>query len=126
MATAALRQWTELDEETRRRLDRQYLDELHNIGEPGLTDKAIEAYLAYRHERPAEEITTFELGRIRRMLHKMRDPALVPDPVDQEHHHGWLEKFGAKRLHLTYGQTYVWGLMLTVLAVLILVWFAIA
>ena len=81
--------------------DRKFVDELQHECEPGLTDEGLRAYLAYRHERPDGQITTYEEGQIRRFLHRMRDPAKVPDPVEQEEHVGRLENFGARRLHLT-------------------------
>ncbi len=107
MAAEPLPQWDELDEHTRRRLDRQYLEELRDEGRAGLTEEGVQRYLDYRHERPFAQITTYEQGQIRRMLHRLRDPDAVPDPVDQETHEGRIEQFGASRLHLTKVGTYM-------------------
>ncbi len=98
--------WEQLDAATRRRLDAQYLEELARVAEPGLTERGIRAYLDYRHERPEAQITTFETGQIRHMLHGLRDPGQVPDPVEQEEHRGRMERFGARRLHLTHFELY--------------------
>ncbi len=99
--------WESLDAATRHELDEQYLEELARVAEPGLSDEAIEAYLAYRHERPLAQITTFETGQIRHMLHGLRDPARIPDPVEREEHRGRIERFGANKLHLTNFGTFV-------------------
>ena len=99
--------WTELDGTTRRELESQYLKELSMMSLPGLTDEGVEAYLAYRHDRPEMAITTYEEGQIRKLLHSFIDPARLPDPVAQEEHTGKLENFGAQKLHLTNSQTYV-------------------
>ena len=74
---------------------------------PGLTEEGLDAYLTYRHERPVHSITTFEEGQIRRMLRPYVNRSNLPDPVAAEEHEGWLENFGARRLHLTNAQTYV-------------------
>ena len=66
------KRWEELDPETREELERQYLDELGDYYEPGLTDEAVQAYLKYRHERPDAAITTFEEGQIKKLLHQFR------------------------------------------------------
>ena len=101
------RRWEELDEATRQQLDAQYLKELAMISEPGLNERAIRAYLDYRHERPDAAITTFEEGHIRRMLHRMVDPAKLPDLVEQQTHRGRLESYFARRWHWTNERTYV-------------------
>ena len=99
--------WDEMDQTARRDLDRQYLKELSLMAHPGLTERGVQAYLDYRHERPGLAITTFEEGQIRALLHPFIDPSRVPDPVVGEEHTGKLETFGARRLHLTNAQTYV-------------------
>ena len=108
--------WEQLDPDTRHALDEQYLDELARVAEPGLDDRAIDVYLSYRHERPLAQITTFETGRIRRMLHRLRDPGRVPDPVEREEHRGRIERFGAEKLHLTNFGTFVFVLVAHVYA----------
>jgi hypothetical protein len=99
--------WKELDGSARRELESQYLKELSMMSLPGLTEEGVEAYLAYRHDRPEMAITTYEEGQIRKLLHRFVDPAKLPDPVRQEEHTGKLENFGARKLHLTNSQTYV-------------------
>ena len=99
--------WKELDGSARRELESQYLKELSMMSLPGLTEEGVEAYLAYRHDRPEMAITTYEEGQIRKLLHRFVDPAKLPDPVTQEEHTGKLETFGAQKLHLTNAQTYV-------------------
>jgi len=109
--------WDDLDVETREALDRQYLAELTAYDEPGLSEEAVQAYLRYRHERPDAAITTFEEGQISHMLHQLRDPSKVVDPVEQEEHLDFLERLGA-RCHLTNLQCYaVIVLALGILAV---------
>ena len=94
--------------ETRRReLESQYLKELSMMSLPGLTERGVEAYLAYRHDRPELAITTYEEGQIRKLLHRFIDPTTLSDPVEQEEHTGKLENFGARALHMTNSQTYV-------------------
>ena len=108
MTTASQqRPWPSLTPEERRELDTQYLRELSRMSLPGLTEEGLDAYLAYRHERPVHSITTFEEGQIRRLLRPYVDRSRLPDPVVNEEHRGWLENFGARRLHLTNAQTYV-------------------
>ena len=119
MSTATAHDWAHLDLKTREELDEQYLAELHTLGEPGLTDEGIEVYLAYRHERPELCMTTFELGQIHKLLHDYHDPALIPDPVEQEEHIGWLENFGAYKLHLTNAQTYVWIMLVVIIVAMV-------
>lgn len=106
MALPELRSWDELDDETRERLDAQYLEELSRWNDSGLTDECVEAYVKYRHERPECAITTYEEGQIRKMLHTMGDPEALPDPVEEEEHLDALEVVGAKRFHLTNAETY--------------------
>jgi len=106
MATA-IRRWDELDPETRAALDEIFVAEFEGLAEPGVPPSAMATYLAYRHERPAGQITTVEQGVIRRMLHRMRDPGRLVDPVDDEVHVEPIERFGARRLHLTHTATYL-------------------
>ena len=112
--------WTELDGTKRRELESQYLKELSMMSLPGLTDEGVEAYLAFRHDRPEMAITTYEEGQIRKLLHSFIDPAKLPDPVEQEEHTGKLENFGAQKLHLTNSQTYV-AIMVTLNLLFLLV-----
>jgi hypothetical protein len=113
--------WEDLDEETRRELDAQYLLELDDWGIYGVSDEGIRVYLAYRHERPGAAITTYEEGQIRKMLHEYADDAQRPDPVAEEEHLDPLERYGAKRFHFTNQQTYVAVmLLLTFGAVIVL------
>jgi hypothetical protein len=100
------RSWAEIDPDSRRLLDEQYLRELSTYFEPGIDEAAIQAYLEYRHERPDAGITTFEEGQIRRLLHRGAHPELVPDPVEQEDHLDALERYGASHWHFTNTQTY--------------------
>ena len=122
MATAATpaTAWDRLDETTRHEREAQYLRELSMMSLPGLTETGVEAYLAYRHERPDSAITTYEEGQIRRLLRRHVDPSRVPDPVGAEEHVGRLETFGATRLHLTNAQTYV-AIMVTLNFLFVLV-----
>lgn len=60
--------WRTLDRTTRRRLDEEYLRDLSWWSVPGLTGRAVRAYLRFRHERPGAAITTFEEGRVRRLM----------------------------------------------------------
>jgi hypothetical protein len=99
--------WTTIAPEEQSELDAQYLRELSLWVYPGLTEQGVDAYLAYRHQRPEHSITTFEEGQIRRLLHPFIDQTKLVDPVALEEHRGRLEKFGAERLHLTNDQTYV-------------------
>ena len=99
--------WDQLDEATRHEREVQYLRELSLMSVPGLTEQGVEAYLRYRHERPETAITTYEEGQIRKLLRGFIDESRIPDPVAAEEHRGRLEKFGARRLHLTAAQTYV-------------------
>ena len=105
MATTT--RWEDLDEASRERLDASYLEELSRCAEPGLTEDGVRAYLEYRHERPDAQITTYEEGQIRHLLHEYQDPSLRPDPVEQEEHDDVFERFGARRLHMTNMGTYV-------------------
>jgi hypothetical protein len=107
MPGTTTRRWEELDEPTRRERETQYLKELSMMSLPGLTEEGVRAYLDYRHERPEVGITTFEEGKIRRLLHRFVDETRIPDPVLEEQHTGRLENFGATRLHLTNSQIYV-------------------
>jgi len=104
----------------RRDLEAQYLKELSMMSLPGLTEEGVEAYLAYRAQRPGMAITTFEEGQIRKLLRRFIDPARVPDPVEQEEHTGALETFGARRLHLTNSQTYI-AIMVTLNLLFVLI-----
>ena len=99
--------WNQLDSETRKKLDQEYLQELADWDLPALSDAGVRAYLDYRHERPDTQITTYEEGQIRKVLHEYEDRWAIPEPADTEDHRGWLEVFGAERLHLTNAQTYV-------------------
>jgi hypothetical protein len=119
MDAAQEKRWEELDPEARKKLDEQYLEELLDWDEPGLTEEGIRAYLEYRHERPGAQITTYEEGQIRHMLHRLAGPSRRPDPVEQEEHLDWLERFGAGWLHVTNAQTYVLVMMALTFAALI-------
>jgi hypothetical protein len=107
MPTAKSKSWEELDPQTRRELDEQYLDELKNWGEPPLSEEGIKTYLSYRHQRPQAAITTYEEGQIRKLIHGLTDPSKSQDPVEQEEHLDPLEVFGAKRFHWTNAQSYL-------------------
>ncbi len=112
--------WEELDEATRRELEAQFLRELSMMSQPGLTEEGVQAYLAYRHDRPEQAITTYEEGQIRKLLHQFIDESKIPDPVAAEEHRGKLETFAAQRLHLTNAQTYV-AIMVTLNFLFVLV-----
>ena len=112
--------WKDLDGTMRRELESQYLKELSMMSLPGLTEEGVEAYLAYRHDRPEMAITTYEEGQIRKLLHGFIDPARLPDPVKQEEHTCKLENFGAQKLHLTNSQTYV-AIMVTLNLLFVLI-----
>ena len=112
--------WDELDGVRRRELESQYLKELSMMSLPGLTEEGVEAYLAYRHDRPEMAITTYEEGQVRKLLHRFIDPARLPDPVEQEEHTGKLENFGAQKLHMTNAQTYV-AIMVTLNLLFVLI-----
>ena len=99
--------WDDLDPETRAALDAQYVKEFEKLAEPGVPVEAIEAYLAYRHERPAGQITTVEQGHVRHLLHRMRDRDAIADPVATEEHRDAVERFGAGRLRLTNSGTFL-------------------
>ena len=107
MSAVQLTRWDNLDPETREALDAIYLAEFESLAGPGVRASAVEEYLRYRHERPAAQITTYEQGQIRRMLRRLRDPTAIADPVEDEDHVDAVERFGAKRLHLTHTGTYV-------------------
>jgi len=115
------RKWEEIEPEHREELDRQYLKELEDWGEPGLSETAVQTYLDYRHQRPDAAITTYEEGQIKKLLHGLSDPTQAPDPVEQEEHLDALERFGAKRLHFTNMQTYVVAVFVVAMAA-IAVW----
>jgi len=99
--------WEDLDEAAREELDSQYLQELRDWGIHGLDDEGTRVYLDYRRERPGAAITTYEEGRIRKLLQPYADPLQRPDPVAEEEHLDPLEVYGARRFHLTNQQTYV-------------------
>lgn len=100
--------WNELPPETRQELDREFLRDLALWEERGLSESAVQAYLDYRHQRPAHGITTYEEGRIRALLREQGVGETVrPDPVEQEEHVDPVERFGARRLHLTNDWTYL-------------------
>ena len=103
----AIPNWDELDPETRAALDAQYIKEFEGLAEPGVPPEALAAYLEYRHGRPAGQITTYEQGQIRRLLHRTRDRTRIVDPVEDEEHHDGVERFGADRLHLTNDGTFL-------------------
>jgi hypothetical protein len=105
--TTTEKTWDELEETRRRELELQYLKELSMMSLPGLTEGGVEAYLAYRRDRPGMGITTYEEGQLRKLMHRFIDPTKVRDPVEEEEHTGKLDKFGAQRLHMTSSQTYV-------------------
>lgn len=119
--------WEDLDEATRAELDSRFLRELNDWGVPGLGEEGVRAYLAYRHERPGAAITTYEEGRIRKLLHPFGDPSKQPDPVVAEEHLDPLEVYGARRFHFTNQQTYVAVMLgLTFLALIaFVIWLAV-
>jgi len=119
MPQATQTRWEELDQETRRDLDAQYLRELGDWGIHGLDDEGIRIYLEYRRERPGAAITTYEEGQIRKLLQAHADPSQRPDPVAAEEHLDPLETFGARRFHLTNQQTYVAIMLLLTFAAVI-------
>jgi hypothetical protein len=116
---ASTTEWDKLDSEHRKELDEQYLEELSSWAEPGLDDEAVQEYLRYRHQRPDANITTFEEGQIRKLLHRHAHPEAVPDPVELEEHTDPIERFGARRLHLTNAKTY---LAVMLVGTLLLLW----
>jgi len=98
--------WNKLDPGTRDELDAEFLAELRTLAPPGLTEEGVQAYLDYRHEWPEASLTTFAEGQVLSMLHRYEDPRRVPDPVEIEEHLDPLERFGARRLHMTNAETY--------------------
>ena len=106
MAAMHIPRWENLDVATREELDRLYLAEFEDLAGPGVPDSALDSYLAYRHERPAIQITTYEQGHIRRMMRRMREPGAIVEPFETEDHVDAIERFGAGRLHLTNTATY--------------------
>jgi hypothetical protein len=71
--------WGDIDPATREELDAQFLRELSFWDIRGLTNEGVQAYLAYRHQRPDASITTYEEGQVRKMLRRYRDPTMTPD-----------------------------------------------
>ncbi|MCP4004639.1 MAG: hypothetical protein GY725_10620 [bacterium] len=122
--STATRRWEDLDQATREEFDARFIEELANWQEIGLSDEGIRVYLEYRRERPDAAITTYEEGRIHKMLRPYTDPSERVDPVEAEEHIDAVEVLGAKRFHLTNVQTYgAIMLVLTLVAfVVFLVW----
>ena len=107
--------WGDIDPATREELDAQFLRELSSWDIRGLTNEGVQAYLAFRHERPDASITTYEEGQIRKMLRRYRDPGIDP-------HVGWRDlqgRFGASRS--LPGASEAFWIQLGLLAVLIAV-----
>ena len=106
MARAAHLDWNELDLATRERLDRQYLRDLSLWNAEGLTDEGVRVYLDFRRGHHDVALTTYEEGRLRKLLRPHIDRSRLPDPSETEEHVGWLERFGASQ-HLTNDETYL-------------------
>ena len=107
MTAEHITRWQDLDPETREALDDVYRAEFAGLAETGVPESALKLYLEYRHERPAAQITTYEQGHVRRMLHRMRDLEAIPDPVELEDDVDAIERFGSKSLHLTHSGTFL-------------------
>lgn len=120
MPSGSVRTWDELDVQQRHELDARFLEELRMWYDAPLSDEGIQAYLAYRHERPETAITTYEEGQIRKLLHRYVDRSVAPDPVRAEEHVDPLEVFGAEKLHMTNSRTYLSVMVgLTLIAVVV-------
>ena len=119
--------WEDLDDATRAELDSRYLRELNDWGIHGLGDDGVRVYLDYRRERPGAAITTYEEGRVRKLLQPFADPSQRHDPVAEEEHLDPLEVYGARRFHFTNQQTYLAVMLgLTFLAMIAFVIWVIA